>query len=150
MKQQAFFLYSLNLIIFISSTQFLVWGNTPDQGSALRFQSQIFGIKIGIGIDFSDFLDWDWDRFFKILGLGSESRIQDKIPRTLRNPKKSQRWWNKPYGIWFKFWDWDWFLTPSGLGLNSKIFGIGTGIGTYFFSTWDEDWDCDSFGDLCP
>ena len=62
------------------------------QGSALgsQFQSIFQDFGIGTEIDFSKFLNWDWHRFFKILGfgLGLGLQIQDKIPR---NPKGRYR-----------------------------------------------------------
>ena len=48
----------------------------------------------GVGIVFSEFWDWDWDRFFRILGLGLGSIFQN---------------FGIGIGIDFsKFWDWDW------------------------------------------
>ena len=46
---------------------------------------------------FSEFRDWERNRFFKILGLRLGLQIHDNIARNPRNPKKSKRWLWKFY-----------------------------------------------------
>ena len=65
--------------------------NPTNLGLGFGLGSIFQNFGIWTGIDFSKF--WDWDRFFKLLGLGLGLglQIKDKIPRNPKNPKKSQR-----------------------------------------------------------
>ena len=72
------------------------------------------------------FLDWDWDRFYRILGLGFGSIFQKfgiglGITNSGQNPMKSQESQEIPK------------IVIEILGLNSENFGIGI----EFENFWD-------------
>ena len=46
----------------------------------VRLTNNFMGLNHGIPVVIPNF--WDWDRFFKSLGLGLGLQIQDKIPST--------------------------------------------------------------------
>ena len=77
--------------------------------------------KFGIGIDYSRFLDWDWNRFFF-----QNFRIEIDFSIFFLIRIDFSKFWD---------WDWDWFLKFLVLGVNSEKFKIGIKI----WKIWD--WD---------